>query len=60
MLLVVWQTRAENFNNYAQSSHEQLQRVNNYVEVFFQSTENNAEYRTGMPETLAARDSLPR
>ena len=59
MLLVVWQTRVENFNNYAQSSHEQLQRVNNYVEVFFQSTEDNAKYLAEMPETLAARGHLP-
>lgn len=58
MLLVVWQTHRESYAQYAESSREQLERVNNYVEAFFQATANNTEYLAGLPEVVAAEGNL--
>ncbi|MDL2271465.1 methyl-accepting chemotaxis protein [Desulfovibrio sp. OttesenSCG-928-I05] len=59
MLVSGWQMRVDGINDFAESSKAQMERANNYIQLFFDNAANNARYIADMPEVLAAKGKLP-
>ena len=59
MLGAGWQTRESGFTDYAESSQAQMERVDDYIRMFFSLAANNARYIADMPEVAEAVGKLP-
>lgn len=59
MIVAGWQTRQDGLADYAESSQAQMERANNYVELFFMMAANNARYLADIPELVQAQGKLP-
>ncbi|MDR2745576.1 MAG: methyl-accepting chemotaxis protein [Desulfovibrio sp.] len=59
MFVAGWQTRRTGMENYVTSSWAQMKRANDYIELFFAMTRNNARYLADIPEVRRALGELP-
>ncbi|MDR1660683.1 MAG: methyl-accepting chemotaxis protein [Desulfovibrio sp.] len=59
MIVVGWQARRTGLDNYLEASRAQMERANNYIELFFVMTRNNARYIADTPEVRQSLGKLP-
>ncbi|MDR2604189.1 MAG: methyl-accepting chemotaxis protein [Desulfovibrio sp.] len=59
MVFVGIETRQIGVTNYVESSRAQLEKANNYIEIFFAVTKYNARYIADFPEARASLGLLP-
>jgi methyl-accepting chemotaxis protein len=59
MLVVGRQTHQAGLESYVDSSRAQMERANNYIELFFSMTRNNARYIADIPEVRRSLGRLP-
>jgi methyl-accepting chemotaxis protein len=59
MVVIAWQTRQTGWDNYLEASRAQMERANNYIELFFAMTRNNARYIADIPEVRRSLGELP-
>jgi methyl-accepting chemotaxis protein len=59
MLVVGWQMRQTGIDNYAESSRAQMDRANNYIEMFFSTAQHSARLIADMPEVRQSLGKLP-
>lgn len=60
LLLVSWQTRQASLEAYQDSSKQQMQRVNEFIEASFHQSQENARFLASSPAVIAGYDTLPK
>lgn len=57
--VVVWEMRASTLRSYDENAHAQLLRINNYITLLFQQTEENALFLAKSPTVLSGLSVIP-
>jgi methyl-accepting chemotaxis protein len=59
MVVTSWQLRQIGLKDHQEASRAQMERVNNYVEMVFEITKNNARYLADIPDVRQSLGKLP-